>query len=113
MTNAMGTRIVSRAVTPRRCSGCPERQSKGMAAILPIGRRVRLRLRLRRAPDLPIRRRVVFEELPPDMRAGVEAVDDRIDDARRAIDDVERWMEALFGRLARGDLDRILVGDPP
>ncbi len=33
-------------------------------------------------------------------------------DPRRAIDDVERGMEAVFGRLARGNFDRILVGDP-
>jgi hypothetical protein len=36
--------------------------------------------------------------------AGVEAVDDRVDDARGAVDDVERRMEAVLGRLARRDL---------
>jgi hypothetical protein len=36
--------------------------------------------------------------------AGVEAVDDRVDDAGRAVDDVERRVEAVLGRLARGDL---------
>ena len=35
-----------------------------------------------------------------------------IDDARRAVDDVERRMEALLRGLARGDLHRILVGHP-
>ena len=35
------------------------------------------------------------------MRAGVEAVDNRIDNARSAVDDVERRVEALFHRLAR------------
>jgi hypothetical protein len=44
--------------------------------------------------------------------AGVEAVDDRIDDARRAVDDVERRVEACSSLLARGDLHRVLVGHP-
>ena len=46
------------------------------------------------------------------MRSRVEAVDDRIDDAGGAIDDVERRVEPLLGGLARGDLHRILVGHP-
>ena len=35
-----------------------------------------------------------------------------IDDARRAVHDVERRMEAVLDGLARGDLGRILVGHP-
>ena len=50
-----------------------------------------------RLAPLPVRRLVVLEELPPDVLAGVEAVDDRVDDARGAVDDVERRMEALLG----------------
>ena len=38
------------------------------------------------------------------MLAGVEAVDDRIDDARSAIDDIQRRMEAFFDDLASGNL---------
>ena len=38
------------------------------------------------------------------MPAGVEALDDRIDDACGAVDDVERRVEAMFLRLPRGDL---------
>jgi hypothetical protein len=44
--------------------------------------------------------------------AGVEAGDDGVDDARGAVDDVERRMEAVLGGLARGDLGGILVGHP-
>ena len=33
--------------------------------------------------------------------------------ARGAVDDVERRVEAMLRGLPRGDLDRILVGDPP
>ena len=38
------------------------------------------------------------------MLAGVEAVDDRVDDARGAVDDVERRVEAVLGGLPRGDV---------
>src|SRR5262245_38823305 len=61
---------------------------------------------------LPIDRSIVLQELTPDVLAGIDAGDDGIDDACGAVDDVERRMEAMFGGLARGDLDRIFVGDP-
>ena len=56
------------------------------------------------SPASPVGRPVVLEELAPDVRAGVEAVDDRVDDAGRAVDDVERRVEAVLGRLALGDV---------
>src|SRR6266513_5733769 len=65
-----------------------------------------------RNTGLPIRGRVVFQDLAPDMRAGIDAVEDRIHDARATVDDVERRVKALLGGLARGNLHRILVGDP-
>src|SRR5688572_25799253 len=63
--------------------------------------------------SLPIRWLVVLQELPPHVCACVESMDDRIDDACAAVDAVQRRAEALFDFLARGDLDRIFVGDPP
>ena len=47
------------------------------------------------------------------MLAGVEAGDDRVDDARGAVDDVQRWVEALLDYLARGEIGWILIGDQP
>src|SRR3546814_4690880 len=60
----------------------------------------------------PVRRRVVLQELPPHVLAGVEPVDDRVDDARGAVDDVQRRVEAFLDDLARGELGGILVGHP-
>src|SRR5690606_19768521 len=48
------------------------------------------------APPSPVRRRVVLQELAPHVVAGIDAVDDRVDDARRAVDDVQRRVEALL-----------------
>ena len=48
----------------------------------------------------PVGGSVVLEELPVDVGAGVEPGDDRIDDPRRAVDDVERRVEAVLRRLA-------------
>src|SRR5688572_10180915 len=62
--------------------------------------------------SLPVCGFVVLQELPPYMLAGVDAGDDRIDDARRPVHDVERRVEALLARLARRDLHRILVRHP-
>src|SRR6476659_888024 len=61
---------------------------------------------------LPISRFVVLQELAPDMLTAVDAADDRIDDPRGAIDDIQRRMKALLDDLARCELRRILVGDP-
>jgi hypothetical protein len=44
--------------------------------------------------------------------AGVGAGDDRVDDAGRAVDDVERRVEVLLGALALGDVGRVLVAHP-
>src|SRR5690606_40123254 len=78
------------------------RENDGFRCALPI----------LRVAGSPIRRRVILEELPPHVLAGVEAVDDRVDDARGAVDDVERRVEAFLDHLARGDLGGILVGHP-
>src|SRR5665213_4475406 len=67
---------------------------------------------LRRPPDthaLPVGRLVVLQELPPHVLAGVEAVDDRVDDARGAVHDVEWRTKAVLGGLLLGDVQRILV----
>src|SRR5688500_20174588 len=61
---------------------------------------------------LPVSGAVVLEKLPPDVNAGVEAGDDRIDDPRRAVDDIEGRMEPVLRRLSRRDLFRGLVSDP-
>jgi hypothetical protein len=45
----------------------------------------------------------VFQEFAPDVLAGVEAGDDRIHDARRAVHDVQRRMEPVIAHFARGD----------
>src|SRR3954470_15546239 len=66
----------------------------------------------RAPPGLPIGRPIVFEELSPHVRAGVEAGDDRCDDAGGAVDAVERRMETLLGKVSRRDLRGIFVGDP-
>src|SRR5688572_11207245 len=51
-------------------------------------------------PALPIRRFVVLQKLSPHVPAGVDAVDDGIDDAGAAVDGVERRMEAHLLALA-------------
>src|SRR3546814_2544120 len=58
----------------------------------------------------PVRRRVLLQELPPPVLAAVHAVDDRVDDARGAVDDVQRRVEGFLDDLARGELGRVLVG---
>src|SRR3546814_16658487 len=50
----------------------------------------------------PVRRRVILQELPPHVLAAVEAVDDRVDDARGAVDDVQRRGEAFLDELGGG-----------
>ncbi len=52
------------------------------------------------------------EELAPHVPARVHAGDDGVHDARRAVDDVERRVEAVVRDLPRRDLGRILVGHP-
>jgi len=52
------------------------------------------------SPMSPVGGRVVLEELSPSMGAGVEAIDDRVDDPGSTIDDVERRVEALVRPLA-------------
>src|SRR6266404_4381528 len=70
------------------------------------------RITERRGFSLPVGRAVVLQELPPHVLTGVEAVDDRIDDARCAVDDVERRAEAVLGGLALRDVHRVLIGHP-
>src|SRR6202171_2034768 len=61
---------------------------------------------------LPICRAIVLEEFAPYVNASVESGDNRIDDSCRAIHYVQRRMEAMLGGFPRGNLLRILVGDP-
>src|SRR5262245_36527594 len=65
----------------------------------------------RAGPRSPRRRRVVLQELAPEVVAGQEAADDRVAHARGAVDDVERGLEAV-AFLAERVLGRVLVGDP-
>src|SRR5687767_11826244 len=64
-------------------------------------------------PGSPVHRFVILEKLPPDVVARIEAADDRVRDARGAVDDVQRRMESLLRSLARANLDGILVRHPP
>ena len=41
--------------------------------------------------------RVVLEELAPDVYAGVDPIDDRIDDPSGTVNDVERWVKVMVG----------------
>ena len=52
--------------------------------------------------SLPVGGAIVFQELAPDVVAGVEAVDDGVEDAGGAVDGVERRGEALLGSRACG-----------
>src|SRR5258706_16300734 len=61
---------------------------------------------------LPVGWPVILQKLAPDVGAGIGAADDRIDNARGAIDAVERRMKALLFGLPRGDSSRVFVGHP-
>src|SRR6266566_3015198 len=63
-------------------------------------------------PSLPVSRAIVFQKLPPHMNASVEPGNDRVNDSRRPIHDVQWRMEAMLGGFPRGNLLRILVRDP-
>jgi hypothetical protein len=45
---------------------------------------------------LPISWFVILEELPPHLLAGVCAINDGINNARRTINNVKRWMEVVL-----------------
>src|SRR4051794_17706198 len=60
----------------------------------------------------PVGGAIVLEELPVDVLAGVEPGDDRIHDACRTVDDVERRVETMLGLLPVGDVERVFVADP-
>src|SRR4051795_5933324 len=74
----------------RRLRGVPEAQPSLLLLHAPA------------APGSPVDRPVVLEESAPDVGARVEPVDDRIDDAGGAVDDVERRPEAVLGELLLG-----------
>src|ERR1700754_69497 len=61
---------------------------------------------------LPVSWPVILQELPPHVFAGVDAADDRIDDARSAVNNVQRWVETFFQHFLRCQIRRILVGHP-
>src|SRR5258705_497756 len=61
---------------------------------------------------LPIRLAVIFKEFAPDVMTRVEAVDNRIDNPRPAVHDVQRRMELMVAHLAGGDGGGVLVGYP-
>ncbi len=45
----------------------------------------------------------VFEEFAPDMLAGIEASDDRVDDTGGSVDDIQRWVKLMILDLASSD----------
>src|SRR5580765_1411548 len=61
---------------------------------------------------LPIRRHVILQKVSPYLLAGVQTGDDGIEDARRTVHGIERWMKAMFGELARGEVGRVFVRHP-
>src|ERR1039458_8780090 len=62
--------------------------------------------------SLPISRLKVLEELAPNMLAGIEAGDDRIDDPRRPVHDIQGRVKAVVAHLARRDFFGVFVRDP-
>jgi len=62
---------------------------------------------------LPGRGFVIFEELPPSVRARVQAGEDRVADASGAVDDIEGRVETVHRLLSSRDFGGIFVGDPP
>src|SRR5262245_14897839 len=60
----------------------------------------------------PRDRPVVLQEQPPHVLAGAEPREDRIEDARRTVDDVERRRKAVLPTLALGERHGVLVRDP-
>src|SRR5678815_1506034 len=91
-------------------NSCPARAIAGTAAS-PTSTHTAIQARTR-CMSSPVRRHVVFEKGAPTVDAGVEPVDDRIDDARGPVDDVERRVEAMVLRFPLRDLERVLVGHP-
>src|SRR4051812_17411320 len=68
---------------------------------------------LRRCDErLPVGRAVVLQELSPYVPAGIEAGNNRVEDAGGAVEDVEGRMKALLDDLPRGDRGRVFVSDP-
>src|SRR5690242_1469259 len=108
-SSALGTKLRSMPEGIPRGAARAKRakRARGAFAALPAPRHARRSLRA-----LPVGRAIVLQELAPHVAPGVHAADDRVHDARAAIDDVERRVEAMVGHLARRDLGRILVGDP-
>src|SRR5262245_50861967 len=61
---------------------------------------------------LPRRRAIILQEESPHVLAREEPGEDRVEDARRTVDHVERRGEAVVVSLALGERGRVLVGDP-
>src|SRR5690349_18374812 len=55
---------------------------------------------------------VVLEEQAPEVMAGIHPVEHRIDDAGRAIDDIQRRVKAMNASFAHRVHLGILIGDP-
>src|SRR6188472_4363544 len=62
--------------------------------------------------QLPSRRLVIFQELAKHVATGVDPIEDRVDDAGCAVDDIERRMKAALFGLALGDVQWIFIGHP-
>src|SRR4051812_18062225 len=71
-----------------------------------VGRRLSGRARLRRS-GLPVGGVVILEEQTRLVLSREDSGEDGIADAGGAVDDVERWVEAVDRDLARGDVGRI------
>ena len=61
---------------------------------------------------LPVRWLVILQKFSPDMLSGIEAGDDGIEDARRAVHDVERRMKAMVADLAGGNWRGVFIRNP-
>ena len=65
-----------------------------------------------RVKKSPIGGLVVLEKFSPEMDSRIFASNDRVHNPRRAVYDVEWWMEAMFLDFSGGDLDGVFVGHP-
>ena len=61
---------------------------------------------------LPVGDLIVFQKLTPNVGSGIDSVNDGIEDAGGAVDDIEGRVESLFDGLASGDFVGIFVGYP-
>src|SRR5438128_367784 len=79
---------------------------------LPRSRYSAVPVRSCRDGQLPVGWLVVLEKLTPYMASAAGTADDGVDNARSPVHDVQGRMKPLLCRFSRGNLHRILIGDP-